>query len=107
MGKQHSKAQKGWECLPLLSFSPSLVFGGGRPTAHLRLPRTTFLPRSTVTDTDILRPQCPFPGTFKDTLNAFGALFFSKRVGGIQVGGALGRKEVPQPASGEIFPPFA
>lgn len=90
-------------------FLPPLGFGGGRPTAHLCFQRTTFLPRSTVTDTDILRPQCPFPGTFKDTLNAFGALFFTERGGGEknQVGGALGRKEVPQPASGEIFPPFA
>lgn len=82
MGKQHTKAQKGWECLPLRSFSPPLGFGGDRPTAHLCFPRTTFLPRSTVTDTDILRPQCPFPGTFKDTLNAFGALFFTERGGG-------------------------
>lgn len=62
-----------------------------------------------MTDTGIPLPQCPFPGTVKDTQKAFGALFFFSKKGGggeNQVGGALGRKEVPQPASGEIFPPL-
>lgn len=83
-------ALKKWESNALRLKRAGNVFGcvlspssgrwgvAGRLLTLLCLPRTTS-PRSTVTDTDILRPQCPFPGTLKILRTRLGPWHFYRK----------------------------